>query len=120
MTSRVKTPDLDDTWQRKGACRRVNDPDVFFCSDEDRPSKQRTVAEEVAIAVCGRCPVSGNCLNWALNLGEIGIWGGTTTRERKILKRVYTRGYCLRCRTRHIVTLDDAQVCMLCGLSWLI
>jgi len=37
-------------------------------------------------AVCGRCPVTAQCLAWALETGqEDGLWGGLTTPEREKL-----------------------------------
>lgn len=66
------------------------------CQDEDRelfypPSYGPTYADQVAQAraVCGRCPLAAECLQYALDNGEFtyGIWGGTTPHERKTLAR---------------------------------
>jgi hypothetical protein len=41
---------------------------------------------DVAIGLCGRCPVAGACLAWALSVGDChGVWGGTTARERRAM-----------------------------------
>ena len=41
---------------------------------------------DVAIELCGRCPVAGACLAWALGVGDChGVWGGTTARERRAM-----------------------------------
>jgi hypothetical protein len=32
------------------------------------------------------CPVVGECLNFALTNGCIGVWGGTSERERRRLR----------------------------------
>jgi WhiB family redox-sensing transcriptional regulator len=38
--------------------------------------------------VCARCPVAGDCLQYALENPEVqGCWGGTTDAERKALRR---------------------------------
>jgi WhiB family redox-sensing transcriptional regulator len=43
---------------------------------------------EQAKAVCRRCPVSQQCLAWALESGQdAGVWGGLSEDERRALKR---------------------------------
>jgi WhiB family redox-sensing transcriptional regulator len=43
---------------------------------------------EQAKAVCRRCPVTDECLSWALESGQdAGIWGGMGEDERRALKR---------------------------------
>lgn len=40
--------------------------------------------------VCNRCPVIGECLQFALVFDEhevIGVWGGTTGAERRRIRR---------------------------------
>ena len=38
--------------------------------------------------VCNRCPVTTECLSWALNTGQdSGVWGGMSEDERRALKR---------------------------------
>ncbi|MER7688437.1 WhiB family transcriptional regulator [Streptomyces sp. NPDC097610] len=34
-----------------------------------------------------RCPVRERCLQWALDVGQVGIWGGTTESERRATRR---------------------------------
>lgn len=46
-------------------------------------------AEAAAINVCRTCPHQAECLAWAIEHDERGIWGGTTDRERL---RVKSRG----------------------------
>jgi WhiB family redox-sensing transcriptional regulator len=42
---------------------------------------------EEAKQVCAVCPVTADCLSWALRAGEpAGIWGGTTPDERRYLR----------------------------------
>lgn len=61
-------------WQLDAACRSVV-PDLFF-SDE---KGDRTAA----LAVCGRCPVTEECLAYALAIDADGVWGGKTQRQRR-------------------------------------
>ena len=112
--TRTKPP-----WRDRAACQGAR-TNAFFCSDEDHDKrKARTLAEQAVIdRFCNRCPVSGNCLQQALELGERGIWGGTVTRERHAMKRIRHRGGCPRCQSRLITPLTDGQACTLCGLSW--
>jgi WhiB family redox-sensing transcriptional regulator len=55
------------------------DPDLFHST---RPTDQ-----EQAKTLCAACPLRTACLDWALDRSEIGVWGGTTTRERAALRR---------------------------------
>jgi WhiB family transcriptional regulator, redox-sensing transcriptional regulator len=68
-------------WQREAACRglgTVESQTIFF------PTKGESIKE--AKAICGGCPVVGECLNFALTNGCIGVWGGTSERERRRLR----------------------------------
>ncbi|MEU7086040.1 WhiB family transcriptional regulator [Streptomyces achromogenes] len=73
-----------DNWREHAACRH-EDPDLFFPIGTTGPAQVQT---ERAKAVCGSCPVRGQCLDWALDTGQsIGVWGGTTELERRALQR---------------------------------
>jgi WhiB family redox-sensing transcriptional regulator len=68
-----------ESWQDRALCRQT-DPEAFF------PEKGGSTRE--AKAVCLRCPVRAECLESALEHDErFGIWGGTSERERRRLKR---------------------------------
>lgn len=71
-------PATGTNWQAYGLCREV-DTDLFFPG----PGEPRNDA----IRICGSCTVRENCLEWALKHGERGIWGGTTTSERRQILR---------------------------------
>lgn len=107
-------------WRERAVCQG-RDTDLFYSTDEAHPPKKRSREELEALAVCERCPVSGNCLEWAIVKGEKGVWGGTTWRERKLLKRPGIRRSCVRCGSKAMAMLDDEfQVCTFCGLSKLV
>ena len=73
-----------DNWRDQAACR-YEDPELFFPIGTSGPSLLQTVQ---AKAVCGRCPVQKQCLEWALDHGEIlGVWGGAGENERRALRR---------------------------------
>lgn len=73
-----------DDWRNSAACR-TEDPDLFFPIGTSGPALLQTAQ---AKAVCRRCPVREQCLEWALRTGQsIGVWGGTDEEERRALKR---------------------------------
>ena len=65
-------------WMDQGLCREVGG-DIFF-PEAGTDNRQ-------AIAVCRRCPVSSECLDYALRSRVSGIWGGTSDRDRRRLRR---------------------------------
>jgi hypothetical protein len=68
----------DTGWMRRGACRRPDVPTwMFFPGRGD----YRTVA--AARAVCSTCPVVDECLQYALDHNQPGVWGGTSEMQRK-------------------------------------
>jgi WhiB family redox-sensing transcriptional regulator len=75
--------DVDRGWMERGACRRSDIPiDLFFPGRGDRD------ALRAAKAVCGSCPVTAECLTYALDMHERdGVWGGLSGRERRNLRR---------------------------------
>ncbi|MET9449891.1 WhiB family transcriptional regulator [Streptomyces cinerochromogenes] len=73
-----------ENWRDHAACRH-EDPDLFFPIGTTGPAQ---VQSEQAKAVCRRCPVRDQCLEWAMDTDQsIGIWGGTTELERRTLRR---------------------------------
>lgn len=67
------------TWMHQGACRGANQDDFF-------PEKGVGSFKTIIQNYCNGCPVKENCLNFALDNYELGIWGGTTTRHRRIIR----------------------------------
>jgi WhiB family redox-sensing transcriptional regulator len=66
-------------WRERALCAQT-DPDLFF---PDQGGSTRTPK-----AVCARCPVSAECLEWALvNDVRAGVWGGLSEGERWLLRR---------------------------------
>lgn len=66
-------------WQERALCAQT-DPEAFY------PEKGGSVRE--AKRVCSRCEVKAECLEFALAKNEtFGIWGGTSNKERRKLKR---------------------------------
>ena len=68
-------------WMAGGKCLD-EDPELFFPVGESDPQW------EDAIAVCNKCPVQHECLQYALdNRMNYGVWGGTTEIERRQMLR---------------------------------
>jgi WhiB family transcriptional regulator, redox-sensing transcriptional regulator len=65
-------------WQDRAACVET-DGDAFFPLEGFGSRK--------AISICSRCPVTRECLNYALVNNFSGIWGGTSEKERQKLRR---------------------------------
>jgi WhiB family transcriptional regulator, redox-sensing transcriptional regulator len=80
----------ETAWMERSACRNsllaqldavVAVEDVFNADATD------TLAAAQAKRVCRTCPVSLECLVYALNHHEPGVWGGTTEAERNEMRR---------------------------------
>jgi WhiB family transcriptional regulator, redox-sensing transcriptional regulator len=71
-------------WRHRALCRDM-DPELWFPVGTSGPALLQ-VAE--AKTVCRRCPVSTECLAYALETGQNdGVWGGMSEDERRSLKR---------------------------------
>lgn len=72
-------PEGSPSWEEASLCRET-DPEAFF------PEKGESALS--AKRICNQCPVKSQCLKHALDEDEpFGVWGGMTTRERRLLKR---------------------------------
>lgn len=77
-------------WQDAAACRG-EDIELFFGPDGER-QPEREVRERKAKAICSRCPVRGECLEYALSKPErYGVWGGLNEDERASERRRRSR-----------------------------
>jgi len=66
-------------WQARAACRGM-DTNMFFPNNGMKPVAAR--------AVCDRCPVSKECLEFAVSDWTVeGVWAGTSPRQRQLLRR---------------------------------
>lgn len=67
-------------WQDKALCAQV-DPEIFY---PDKGGSTRNPKR-----ICAMCEVREPCLEYALtheDAGRFGIWGGTSERERRLIK----------------------------------
>ncbi|MHA6795490.1 WhiB family transcriptional regulator [Pseudonocardia bannensis] len=70
-------------WIDRAACRRF-DAELFFPVGSGTPAAGQTARAQ---AVCECCPVTQECLGWAMRNGEVeGVWGGLDAAERRALR----------------------------------
>ncbi|OLT12960.1 hypothetical protein BJF79_03405 [Actinomadura sp. CNU-125] len=71
-------------WQTRGLCAET-DPDAFF--------PEKGASTRAAKNVCRGCEVRAECLEFALDTDQrFGIWGGTSEKERRALRRLRGQG----------------------------
>lgn len=96
-----------------GLCTTGYDPEIFFLEDR----------EDEARAVCDLCPIKWECLSWSIEQKiEFGVWGGMPESRRQPLRFRRHRVRCPHCGSRSVERseLVRSEVCVKCGLSWLI
>ena len=80
-----------EDWMDDAECQFVDDPEIFFpeYSREDKRRAQR---------FCYRCPVSDECLEYALRENiQHGIFGGLLPDERRKLQKGRNREQLPKC-----------------------
>ena len=71
-------------WRHRAVCRD-EDPELFFPVGNSGPALAQIADAKL---VCNRCPVTTECLTWALESGQdAGVWGAMSEDERRALKR---------------------------------
>ena len=69
---------IDQPWAAQALCAQT-DPELWY------PDKGGSTRE--AKAICAKCFVQAECLDWALTTNErFGIWGGKSERDRRKLQ----------------------------------
>lgn len=67
-------------WKAQGACLGA-DADLWF------PGRGKNQDAKEAKAVCLKCPVRQECLDYAIaNVEKHGVWGGKSERERRKIR----------------------------------
>ncbi len=72
----------DRNWDKQAACKG-QDTELFY------PPQGAAGAQ--ALGFCMRCSVREECLEWALERQEYGVWGGTTEFQRRAIRRARAR-----------------------------
>jgi hypothetical protein len=75
-----KPPDFPAPVWGSAKCLYHPNPDWFFDNIEVNNAREQK-------KFCSDCPVISECLEYALNVNVSGIWGGTTPRERKAIRK---------------------------------
>jgi WhiB family transcriptional regulator, redox-sensing transcriptional regulator len=79
QTATGATTRTDLEWLDWGMCAQT-DPEAYY--------PEKSASPRAAQRVCAGCPVTSECLEWALANGErFGVWGGKTERERRKIAR---------------------------------
>jgi WhiB family transcriptional regulator, redox-sensing transcriptional regulator len=79
-------------WQQRAACRGEHAV-AFFPPPHFERKELRLARERLAKAICRTCPVSSECLEYALSSQEPhGVWGGLNEVERRLVvqRRIMT------------------------------
>ena len=65
------------------------DTGLFFPDGEVNPKRHMDVYDLApdAVETCARCPVMQECREEAVYLGEQGVWGGTGTAQRTVIRK---------------------------------
>src|SRR5579862_4127569 len=81
----IRTHDWDaQEWRDRAACRDTT-PELFFPIGTTGGALDQI---DAARRVCGQCPVTHECLEFALGTNqESGVWGGLTEEERRRLRK---------------------------------
>lgn len=73
-------------WMDEAVCKEIG-TEAFFPKEADLQTAKK------AKAICNTCPVINKCLEHALSFDRtMGIWGGTTERDRWKIKRQRRQG----------------------------
>lgn len=56
-------------------------------SETRSQQQEREHQNQIAVRLCGVCPVRGECIEWAIEHNEYGIWGGTFEGTRVKIRR---------------------------------
>ena len=81
--ARARVPD----WTA-AECRN-QDPELFFPVGTGEPARRQV---DRARAVCSRCTIATECLEWAVASGiDEGVWGGLSAEQRRARRTVAPR-----------------------------
>ena len=83
----------DASWRDAAACRDA-DPDLFFPVGTTGDAIEDTAA---AVALCRRCPVREQCLEYAMATNQRdGIWGAMSEDDRMRMRSAWVAARRLR------------------------
>ena len=84
LASSLALGSADYTWRDQAMCRDT-DPELFFPIGT---TGQALLQIAKAKSICCQCPVTVECLDFALETNQdTGIWGGNSEDERRHMRR---------------------------------
>lgn len=126
MTTSLRAPGrrAGDDWQDdpQRACR--DQPSELFFPVEVEPETGEEIEPAypppAAKAVCNRCPVRADCLEFALATNQgYGVWGGMSSYERGLISKPKPRVHCPGCGSTTVVRdVPTVEICLACTISW--
>jgi WhiB family redox-sensing transcriptional regulator len=73
----------DTDWMRRAACRGMDTSAIFFDGPDTPP---RAKKNDTTRRVCIACPVKVECLEFAIENNESGVWNHTNEVDRRNLR----------------------------------
>lgn len=80
LTNKGKRLDVLTPYFETAKCSTSISPDWFFDYEKHQGKERKSY--------CNDCPVIAQCLDYALNVKVMGIWGGTTLDERDEIRKI--------------------------------
>lgn len=78
-------------WHAWALCAGMSFAEFFGAASDERPTMKRSEVSR-ARSICAGCPVKRECLDWALEHEGFGVWGGTSGRQRTIMRAAMKAG----------------------------
>ncbi len=80
------TPPEDRSWRAEAACAGQDPADWVFDNEDQKGARVKIAAAKLT---CQACPSLLPCLNYALaqRSDTVGVWAGTTARDRQRIRR---------------------------------
>lgn len=72
---------MKEPWNFEAPLCAEIDTNLFFPDQDDNRVDARH-----AKSICSRCDHLTDCLEWAIEYNEVGIWGGTNQKNRAAIK----------------------------------
>ena len=85
-------------WREKAACKGLTEDkgyDWFPARGRyvtTRQGSQVAGETKTLLDICNNCPVKFHCREFAILHNEPGIWGGTSSRQRRAIKKARAEG----------------------------
>jgi WhiB family redox-sensing transcriptional regulator len=100
-------------WEQAG-CTDVY-PDLFYQVEEERSTQAYDFINSLR-SICTACPIWKECLSYAIENEQYGMWGGMTSQERASisdpLKYPNQRTRALHSLKQHGITLEQIKECL--------